>query len=236
MLCKGPDQPHVDILHLNYIRQSLMNCSSVWDSFLQALLASFKSKYPAAFDSPLSGYTLSSLKDFSFGSGQNCIFDVKRDGYGTLNTKSGSPKGVLLKALDASSSESLKRQCYDVVEDAGGSFVASVSSTNSGFENGLCSTSSLAQPSANELNSKPGVTTSVADLQFTSFRDVSATFDAAWIGKGQSSKALSSSEALFDSPSRSNSSTEGCIRLVSASSDECISGKTGDKLSPNITF
>jgi 1-phosphatidylinositol-3-phosphate 5-kinase len=103
---------------------------------------------------------------------------------------------------------------------------ASVSGTYSGLENGATSP----QPLANELNAKRGANISVPERQVTSFRDVSATFDAAWIGKGQSSKILPLSATLSDSSVRLN---EGCTGLVSVSSDECISGKIEDKCNPN---
>ncbi|KAI5081874.1 hypothetical protein GOP47_0001617 [Adiantum capillus-veneris] len=218
--CRGANQPHADILRLNFIRRSLSNCSALWEKRIQSLSSSLKSprSFPG-FDSGLIGDSLISfLKEISFGSARNRSPFVSRepsvtgspksevqgsghfpsekskslDGFLSFNNADASTGGLESVAVSSSALSSAEEPL--VLPKSPGKTaeitnpVAAMGERLHSFSNfleGSNSQTGTVTNNATVLGGGSGVHRSLSEGHFSAFRDVSATFDAAWTGESQ---------------------------------------------------
>ncbi|MCO5604997.1 hypothetical protein L7F22_059172 [Adiantum nelumboides] len=228
-LCRGAEQPHADILRLNFIRRSLSSCLALWDKRIQNLSSSSKSpRSLPGFDSGLIGDSLFSfLKEISFGSARNRSFFVIRE-----PSVTGSSKADVLGAGHFPSEKCKSLDVYlsvsNVASSAGGLESIAVSSSSvdapltltkspdkpaestnpiAGMGERLHSCSSFLEGSNAQQGAVPnnanvsggiGVHRSLSEGHFSAFKDVSATFDAAWTGESQAQDGVNFDLSTID--------------------------------------
>eukprot|EP00250_Pteridium_aquilinum_P016210 c23003_g1_i1 orf=182-4825(-) len=242
--CRGADQPHADILQLNFIRRSLSNCSSLWDNRLHSLSSSLKSprSFPG-FDSGLIGDSLLSfLKEISFGRGRDRKSDASREPSIAGSPKSDSSKLNLSEGTGSflvENSKPTEGLASAISVDAGTQGSDSESPglisvpddrlySNRSLSTGNSSRTAKGTSVFNNVNNLGGIDRSLSEGHFAAFRDVSATIDAAWTGEGQTQDDFGSDLASAEKDAVTSEATavagtpmnEGSKRASSETSDE----------------
>ncbi|KAH7423845.1 hypothetical protein KP509_12G076900 [Ceratopteris richardii] len=261
--CRSADQPHIDILRLNSIRRSLKNCLNLWDKRMQTLSSALSSsKGLTASDSRLAGDSLSLLKQFRFDSGRSRYtyskessvtgrkLDVQAtkrfpsvrrrsvDGFKSVNGTDAKARGSDFHASEkVGPSLSSKSPELYLSNDTACERLGETPYSIQNFSEG---SSTQAESSANFSGGRSGVYRSLSDGHCLDFKDLPATFDAAWTGsqevgeskfdwpieRNEEIQDLEPSSADGSKQSRSDMSEEvsvdSCVQNVNLSSDFCV--------------
>ncbi|KAH7433884.1 hypothetical protein KP509_07G091000 [Ceratopteris richardii] len=230
-LRRGGNQPHADILRLNFIRRSLASCLNSWDKRMQGLSTSLKSsKSLPVFDS---GMFVDSLPSFlSFGNSRSNLSNgskeisvagsPKRDFQGFSSEKSKSMDGLLpgnhgdpnSKGLEPCASLPVDTtKTAESIEIGEMFFPDNSSSGGNAYQPGFFTTS------VNSTEGGFGVHKSFSEDHFSTFENVSATLDAAWIGENQSESELSS-DMLLNEKEKENAELEDFVGVSRQSSSD----------------